>query len=229
MADTTTPNYGITKPDPKTALMSAFETYINAGWSKLEDIPAPPSGTTLPQSGSYNLGDRFYKSDTKSIYILVAKDADWGWHWRPIHDAISPWLTIPTTAMVNAVGWTLNPVAANPFAIALDNRGNCYWRGVIGPSVGNIARNSSVGVFKPLPSGIRPSRQGAFMLGHETLAVGTDGTNLNSWQGVRLFVFDSKFPSANQSVRAFGGTADFNRVHLTGIHYAVGTAQYISP
>src|SRR5215212_8252508 len=170
MPDQTTPRYGLVKPD-ENSLMSDFETYLNGNWDKITDATSPPSGTSLPQSGTYNLGDRFYKSDTRSIYLLTAKDANWGWHWRPIHDAISPWFTVPTTCLA-LTGWTLNPVATNPFAIALDNRGKCYWRGVIGTSTGNISRNVSHSLFNPLPDGIRPRTPGVFMLGHETLASG---------------------------------------------------------
>lgn len=232
MAKTPTPNYGFIRPtdgrngttdDP----MSAFETQINASWDKITDAASPPSGTTLPQSGTYNIGDRFYKSDTKSIYLLVCKDANWGWHWRPIQDAISPWLTVPTTCM-DISGWTLNPIANRPFQIAYDNRGKCYWRGVIGTSTGDISRNVSHAVFKPLPDGLRPRERGAYMLGHEPISVGTDGTNLNAYQGARIFIHDS--PTIGATVRCFGGTADFNRVHFGGaVQYAVGTARYTTP
>jgi phage replication-related protein YjqB (UPF0714/DUF867 family) len=220
-----TSQYRLNLAEPIDA-MSDFETWINANWEKLRKATAPLSGTTLPQSGPYNLGDRFYKTDTKSIYILVCKSADWGWHWRPIHDAISPWLTVPITARADSL-WTFNPVPANPFAIAFDNRGKAYWRGVIGVTSGTFARNTSHAVFKVIPDGLRPSRRGVYMLGHETLAVGTDGTNLAAWQGARVFVPND--PAASPSVRGFGGTADFNRVHLTGINYAVGTGIFYTP
>lgn len=223
---TPTPNYNLVRPDEYDD-MSDFDVQINPNWDALSDAASPPSGTTLPQTGSYDVGDRFYKSDTKSIYILIAKDANWGWHWRPIQDAISPWFTVPTTCM-NIAGWTLNPTASNPFAIAFDNRGKCYWRGVIGTSSGNISRNVSHAVFKSLPDGLRPRERGAYMLGHETLAVGTSGSNLNAYQGARIFISDD--PVATQTVRCFGGTADFNRIHLGGaVQYAVGTAKYTTP
>lgn len=222
---TETANYRLNEAIPSDA-MSDFETFLNFNWEKLRKAVGPPNGTTLPQSGPFDVGDRFYKSDTKSIYILVCKDANWGWHWRPIQDAISPWLTVPTTCL-NLGTWTLNPVGGNPFAIALDNRGKCYWRGVIGPSSGTFARNSSQSVFKPLPTGIRPSQRGAYMLGHETLAVGTTATSLQAYQGARIFISDD--PTAFATVRGFGGNADFNRVHLTGVNYSVGTAKFTTP
>lgn len=220
-----TPNYGLARPEP-TDLMSDFETQLNDNWDEIADAASPPSGTTLPQAGDYNIGDRFYKTDTKSIYLLIVKDANWGWHWRPIQDAISPWLEVPATCM-DIAGWTLNPVASYPFAIALDHRGKCYWRGLIGTAAGNISRNVSHAVFKPLPIGLRPRERGAYMLGHSVASVGTDGTNLTAYQGARIFISDD--PLANQTVRCFGGTADFNRVHLAGIHYAVGSARYTTP
>jgi hypothetical protein len=230
MADNPTPNYGLHRPDdPTSDMMSNFEVWLNQNWVKLEGVAAPDSGTTLPQAGSYNIGDRFYKSDTQSIYLLAAKDANWGWHWRPIQDAISPWLTIPTTCLVSPFDttWTLNPTPTNPMAIAMDNRGRCYWRGIIGTVSGNIPRNASQSIFKPLPVGIRPRTRGAYMLGHENLAVSAVGTQLDSWQGARIFIFDDE--TSNHSIRCFGGTADFNRVHLTGVNYAVGSGKYTTP
>jgi len=226
-----TPNYGLVRPTDGRGLttndpMNVPDVQINPNWDALAGVPAPNSGTTLPQSGSYNLGDRFYKSDTQSIYVLICKDVNWGWYWRPVHDAISPWFTVPTTCLAIA-GWTLNPVPTNPFAIALDARGRCYWRGVVGPTSGNLARNTSPGVFKPLPTGLRPARSGTWMLGHEPVAVGTNGNNLNAWQGARIYLNDNGDPLYQPSIRCFGGTADMNRFHLTGVNYPVGTDRYL--
>lgn len=224
MPEVPTPNYGLAKPkNDGTESMASFDVWLNPNWVKIEDAPAPNSGTTLPTSGTYNIGDRFYKTDTKSIYILIVKDADWGWLWRPVHDAISPWFTIPSTA-INTAGWSVNSVAGNPFQIAFDNRGYCYWRGILGVTSGTFARNTNHTVLKVLPDGIRPSRNGVWMVGHETLAVGTDGTNLTAYQGARVFL--SKNPSGLMSVRGFGGTADFARIHLTGIMYASGNGSF---
>jgi hypothetical protein len=220
-----TPNYGLIRPE-ETDSMSDFETQINANWDTIAGVPAPNSGAVLPQAGSYNVGDRFYKTDTQSIYILVTKDANWGWYWRPVQDAISPWFVVPSTALIIA-GWTLNPVAANPMAIALDNRGKCYWRGVIGPVAGNIARAASIAVFGCPPIGIRPRLRGAYMLGHETLAVNNTPTSLQSYQGARIFI--SEDSTANSTVRCFGGTADFNRIHLGPVQYATGNSVWYTP
>lgn len=226
MPETPTPNYALAKPE-MSDLMSDFDTWLNENWAKIEDAVSPPSGTTLPQAGTYDIGDRFYKSDTKSIYILVCKDANWGWHWRPVQDAISPWLTVPATAINNAA-WTINPVGANPLAIAMDNRGKCYWRGVIGAVAGTIPRATTHFPLKQLPDGIRPRQRGAYMCGHETLAVGNNGANFDSWQGARIFISDAAADLV--SVRCFGGTAEFNRIHLGGsVQYAVGTGKYINP
>lgn len=226
MAQTPTPNYGFTKPD-QIDNMALFDTWLNPNWDKITNAAAPPSGATLPQTGTFNVGDRFYLTTTKSIYILICKDANWGWHWRPVQDAISPWFTVPTTCL-NLGTWTLNPVAANPFAIAFDHRGKCYWRGVVGLTTGNVPRNANQNVFKPLPTGLRPREAGYYMLGHETLAVGVDGTNLAAYQGARISIPSD--PALNPNVRCFGGTADFNNVHLGGaVNYAVGTAFYTAP
>jgi len=224
-----TPNYGLVRPEDgrnggTDDVMNDPFNQINPNWDAINAAVGPNTGAVLPQAGSYDVGDRFYLTGTKSIYILVCKDANWGWHWRPIQDAISPWLTVPATCL-NLGTWTLNPVAANPFAIAFDHRGKCYWRGVIGITAGTIVRATSHAVFKPLPIGLLPRQGGTFMLGHETIAVGNVGTNLNSWQGARLFI--PRVDSANPTVRCFGGNAEFNRVHLGGaVNYAVGTALY---
>ncbi|GHF92039.1 hypothetical protein [Streptomyces griseosporeus] len=225
MPEPPTSNYGLAKPEP-TDSMSAVDTWFNPNWDKIVDIPAPPSGTTLPSSGSYNIGDRFYKSDTQSIYLLVVKDANWGWHWRPIHDGISPWKVVPTTCL-NDGTWSLNPTGSNPFAIAYDNKGKVFWRGVIGPTSGNFARNTSLPVLKPLPQGLLPRQKAVFMLGHEPISVGTDGTNTNSYQGARIYIPENT--TENPTVRGFGGTADFNRIYLGGIQYAAGTGKYTDP
>lgn len=222
---TETANYRLNEAIPSDA-MSDFETFLNFNLEKLRKAVGPPSGTTLPQSGPFDVGDRFYKSDTKSIYILVCKDANWGWYWRPIQDAISPWLLVPSTCLSLGT-WTINPVAGNEFKIAMDNRGKCYWRGVIGITSGTIPRNTSHAVFKPVPTGIRPRQRGAYMLGHETLAVSSTATSLQAYQGARIFISDDS--TANATVRCFGGTAEFNRVHLGGVQYAVGTGQYLAP
>lgn len=220
-----TPNYRLSLATPSDS-MADFETWLNANWERLRKASAPYSGTTLPQSGPWNIGDRFFKTDTNSIYILVTKSSDWGWHWRPIQDAISPWINVPTTAL-NTAGWVLNGTPTNPVAIAFDNRGKCYWRGVLGVATGTFARHSSIAVFKTLPMGLLPRQTGTYMLGHEPLAVGVDGTNLNAYQGARFLI--SSFASTNPTVRAFGGTADISKVYLTGVNYAVGTGKYFTP
>lgn len=224
MAEPPTPNYALNRPEPSDA-MSNFDLWLNANWDKIADAASPPSGVTLPQVGSYNVGDRFYKSDTKSIYILVCKDVNWGWHWRPVQDAISPWFAPPVTCM-SVGGWTLNPTPANPFAIAFDNRGSCHWRGIIGVTAGTIARASSISVFKPVPNGLSPRQRSTFMLGHETLAISTNGALTTSYQGARIFISDDAV--AFPTVRCFGGTADFNRVHLGGVNYAVGSGKFFA-
>lgn len=219
-----TPNYDLNKPEPGDS-MADFETYLNANWDAIADAPGPPTGATLPSAGDYSVGDRFYHTDTQSIYLLACKDANWGWHWRPVQSAISPWVTVPTTCLdtINdGANWNLNPIG-NPFQIALDNRGKCYWRGVISRT-GGIPRNVSHQLFKPLPVGIKPRERGAIMLGHSPLNVGVDGTALSSFQGARIFLFDNDV--SPQSIRCFGGVGNPTHIHLTGINYAVGTAHF---
>jgi phage replication-related protein YjqB (UPF0714/DUF867 family) len=206
--------------------ISDVETWINYNWEKLRKATAPISGTTLPQSGPFNIGDRFYKTDTKSIYVLACKDANWGWFWRPVHDAISPWIQPPSTCMAIS-GWNISTInSLNPFAIALDNRGRVFWRGVIGVSSGTFARGQSFSVFKPLPNGIRPRQKGVYMLGHEPCTVGSDGSQTSAWQGARIFISDD--PTVSPTIRGFGGSADFSNVYMTGVQYAAGIGKYWS-
>lgn len=221
MPGTPTPNYQMNIALP-TDSMATFEIWFNQNWDKITDVPAPPSGAVLPQAGTFNVGDRFYLTTTQSIYVLVCKDVDWGWHWRPIQDGISPWLTIPSSVL-QLGGWTVNPVVADPFQVALDHRGHVYWRGVIGTTPGNIARFTSFNPFKQIPFGIRPREDSVYMLGHEPVAVA--GTTTQAVQGARLFIPAGE--PATPSIRAFGGTADFNNVWFGGaVNYAAGTAQY---
>jgi hypothetical protein len=144
-------------------LMSNVETNLTDNWEKIEnrnDITVIAAGAALPQSGSYNVGDRVFRNDAAagntwpSNYLLISKDTDWGWHWRPIQQIISPWVTVPSTAIADA-SFQQHPTA--PLQVALDSRGFCMWRGAIRKTAAGITANQSFTILKPLPTGIRPN------------------------------------------------------------------------
>lgn len=222
--------YGL-KLTEQTEAMSDFEAQINANLSKIEGIPAPPedTGSLLPTSGDFEVGDRIYFSPQQSIYILICKDQYWGWHWRPVHYPISPWVTPPDPIL--AAGWTKEKITGKPLQLALDYRGNCHWRGTVGTSSGTIPQITSIEVFRPLPLGFRPRMTGVYQLGHETLAVSDPALNqVANWQGARLSLPDTiRIDAGNtNTIRAFGGTAEFSTVHLSNVSYAIGTERYTS-
>lgn len=124
------------------------------------DITVIAAGAPLPQAGNYEIGDRVFRNDPAgngtwpSNYLLVTKDANWGWHWRPIQQNISPWIDIPSTAIEDTTNWELHPT--NKFQIALDSRGWCHWRGMLRTKTPGITPASSLIVLKAIPTGIRP-------------------------------------------------------------------------
>lgn len=221
MPNPPTPNYGLAKPLP-TESMSDFTTNLNNNWDKVTAIPSPDIITgALPQTGSYNLGDRVFRTNDSSIYLLIVKDATWGWFWRPVHAAIAPWINVPS-AVVNIAGWSFSVDAVNPFAISFDNRGNCYWRGVIGLTSGTLAFNTSLTVIKPLPVGMLPRQSAMYPLGHFPMT----GV-ANESEMARIFISET---GAGPTFRAQGtGTSAMQKFWLDGsVQYAVGTSQYTS-
>lgn len=118
------------------------------------------AGGDLPQVGSYELGDRVFRADAAtttsypSSYILVCKDATWGWHWRPVQELISPWISVPATAIAHA-DYEIHPTY--PLQIAYDSRGWCHWRGSVRKKVANIPEDVTTTIFNSLPDGLRPT------------------------------------------------------------------------
>ena len=225
LVGTVTPNYGFNKP-AQNDLMREFETWINANWDKMTNMVSAPIIATadLPQTGSYVIGSRVYHQATKSIYILVAKDVDWGWHWRPIQAGISPWVNVPANAIALSP-WVVNLDPTKPFQIALGNGAyGLFMRGVIGVTSGQITQNTNYSVFKPLPLALSPRSNTEFMVGHEALSV--DGFGYNAWQGARIKI--GKLPSNVLRVRAEGGkdvpSPVCDRVYMDRVQYITGEA-----
>jgi len=181
------------------------------------NITIIPAGGDLPQAGDYEIGDRVFRNDVAggntwpSNYLLVTKDINWGWHWRPIQQIISPWVTVPATCIENTFDWELHPL--KHFQIALDSRGWCHWRGAIRTKVPGIVTNTSEVVFKNIPKGIRPSLN--FM---HTLAVNPimSGTGKAGYVGGRMY-FDNLGYSSLRFSNTNNGISQ--NVWLDGLHY----------
>jgi hypothetical protein len=166
MADEYTPNYNFFVPK-ETDSMADVKKNVTDTFKKIEprnNLTVIAAGGALPQVGNYEIGDRVFRNDPitsstyPSNYILVCKDANWGWHWRPIQAQMSPWVTVPSTAI--GVGWdvTWEVHPTIKFQIALDYYGYTHWRGCIRTKVsGNITNNSPMEPLKNIPRGIRPN------------------------------------------------------------------------
>jgi len=212
-----TANYGLFMPDP-TDLMSDVVTNLTENFEKLSTRAEPTiiaAGGALPQVGNYEIGDRVVRlkgvdpNDHTSSFILVCKDTNWGWHWRPVQTILSPWVTISNTAIDN-VNWSLN--ATYPPAIALDSKGFVHWRGCItfNASINNM---TTFFPFKNIPVGLRPNSEFFHTIPVDPV---NSGTGLTGYKGGRVkmetdgtarFMF---FNTAGTSVR---------NAWLTGLEY----------
>lgn len=162
MADEFTSNYNFFLPKGSD-LMSDVKKNITDNFKIIEprnDITVIAAEGVLPQAGDYEIGDRVFRDDVlggpnitwPSTYLLVCKDANWGWHWRPIQQIMSPWVTIPATA-INDANFEMHPTS--PLQMALDSRGFCHWRGSVRRTTPGIPNATSFNVFKTVPEGIR--------------------------------------------------------------------------
>lgn len=127
------------------------------------DITVIAAGADLPQTGSYSVGDRVFRNDPKvdangtapSNYLLISKDADYGWSWRPIQQVISPWITLPSSVISDTANWQMHPNA--PLQMTLDSRGTCLFRGSLRKITAGIIANTTWTILKPLPVALRPN------------------------------------------------------------------------
>lgn len=220
MPDVPTTNYGLIKPDPASA-MSNTTLYLNNNWDKITALPGSTVITgALPQTGAFNIGSRVFRTNDNSSYILVSKDAFWGWFWRPIQAAISPWFPVPATAIILAP-WSATIEAGNPFAIALDNKGNCHWRGALGVTSGNIPNNALTNVLAQVPVGIRPRENAIYQLGFFDF-----GAAAGDIMEYRIFISSGGVTSVRGQT-IFGTLATVTKMHFTGkVRYAIGNALY---
>lgn len=221
-------NYHLNIARPQDS-MADFETWINANWDKITAVPSAPTvvTSTLPQSGAYNLGDRIFHTPTASIYILICKDADWGWWWRPVQAPMSPWQDVPVSALKTPVEWDLAPFSTRPLQIALDNSGRAYWRGVIKyTAAASMVPNTSYFPFKYMPFGFRPRETDFFPIGHQNLELGS-----SPLQFARIYIPEED--SEYVSIRVQGGATtptDLHTFYFNGsVNYAIGAGHYVIP
>lgn len=228
MADEYTDNYGFFLPKD-TDPMSDVKKNITDSFKIIEpvnDFTVIPHGTPLPQAGSYEVGDRVFKAapntsppNYPSNYILLVKDTNWGWHWRPIQHKLSPWVTIPSTAIDPALAAKYFPDGTLKFEIALDSKGWCYWRGALRVVDNMIPNNTKYNIFRNIPRGIRPNQS-------FTSIRGTFPVNAVSatYMGVSMFLKtdgSSYFVGANTAV-----AASTTHIHLDGVRYQNSDSYY---
>ncbi|MFE1145203.1 hypothetical protein [Streptomyces rochei] len=222
------PNYPFFYPKASD-LMKDVKKNVTDNFKIIEprnDITVIPAGGALPQSGNYNIGDRVFRNDPPnnnqwpSNYILVTKDVNWGWHWRPIQQIISPWVTVPANCIELTSDWEVHPTRL--LQIALDSRGWCHWRGVIRTKVPGIPVNTSIVVFKNIPEGIRPNVN--FM---HTLSVSPIRSAAGKAGNVsgRIYCDNAGYSSLRFSNTNNGASQN---VWFDGLHYQPGRQIYYS-
>lgn len=223
---TNSSNYGFFLPT-EDDLMSDVKKNITDSLKIIEpvaDIPVFAAGTALPQSGNYNVGDRIFRNDPAgpntwpSSYILVCKDVNWGWHWRPIYTPMSPWVNL-TNAVIDSSQPNFTISTTVPLAMAMDYRGRVWWRGAVEYNVAGIP----VGVktlFKPFPSGIKPNSPFEFV--NAVSPVTSGGTS-----GVNSFIGAIMHGDANGSSFQFWNTASGPRfVFFDGFSYIAAESYF---
>lgn len=228
MADELTPNYGILLPKPSDTmsqkltpsvpglsqnLRDAFEAFEAAANPTI--IASPP----LPQTGDYAVGDRIFLSHAsyRSSFILLSKDPAWGWVWRPVQAGLSPWRTIPSTAIIDS-NYELHPTLT--FGSALDNKGNCYWRGAIRKKTVGLPNHDSQNIFATLPAGLRHATSGMFTLAIDPATPQSD-TGLEGYKGGRWYIQNDGYNSLR-----FHNPASGQDIHFTGIEYVASERHY---
>lgn len=234
MADEFTTNYGVLLPkttdtmsqqlSPATPnlvqnIRDAFETWEKA--ANPDVISVPP----LPQSGTYKIGDRVYLSDAsyQSSFILISKDAVWGYIWRPVQAAMAPWITVPNTAFSGAqvAGWANH--STKPLQFSLDNKGNCFWRGAIRKSTAGLTNENSMAILATLPNGLKHHTEGMYTLAIDP-ATPQSTTGIAAYRGGRWYIR----PDGYNSFR-FHNSDSAQDVYFNGVEYVCSSAFYFDP
>lgn len=231
MADELTPNYGLLAPKSTdtmsqnlTPTVPGLVQNIRDTFERIESAANPTIvASTLPQAGSYNIGDRVYLTSFLSSFILIAKDSNWGWIWRPVQAAISPWTNVGTGAFSgpDASGYVTHPTA--PLAFALDNKGNCYWRGAIRKSVLGLPNTTSLAILNTLPNGLKHHSSGFYTVAIDPATPQSD-TGVNGYKGGRWYIQ----PNGYNDFRFFNASSaqDF---YVGGIEYVCSSLYYYNP
>lgn len=229
MADEYTSNYNFFLPKGSDS-MALVEKNITDAFKAIEprnDVTVIGNQLPLPQSGSYNVGDRVFRNDTvtgttwPSSYILICKDANWGWHWRPVQQILSPWVTVPATAIDLTTDWELHPTIK--FEIALDSRGWCHWRGAIRRKTAGIPVGTTFNIFKNIPLGIRPNVKFMHTIALSPITGSALGKAGNI--GGRLYMQNDGYSSFRFFNSANGVSQN---IWLDGLHYNNSDSWYYS-
>lgn len=140
---TATQHYGWNLPAPADSMSDTSDSFNNAFFGMNTTLMGPTrgvvAGSVLPTKvgaaapGDYQPGDTIHLTGWKSNFILVAIDpntgsnAYWGYIWRPIHAAWSPWVAVSTTAWPDPTNY--NTSGTNPLRYRTSNRGEFQFSG----------------------------------------------------------------------------------------------------
>lgn len=223
MPDELTPNYEMYLPTDNDS-MTEPDRFLSDTWDVIEAAANPPiePTSTLPQAGDYKVGDRVFCSHTNytSSFLLYSRDPNWGFVWRPVQAAISPWTNVPNTAFLDT---DYQSEVARPLQFALDNKGNCYWRGVIQKKVAGLPDAESKEILYNLPDGLRHHASGMYSLAVEEVTE-EDTPGIGAFKGARWYI---QFDGYN-SFR-FHNAEEAEFVHMTGIEYCCSNNVYLNP
>lgn len=227
-----TSNYGFFLPTGPGS-MSDVKKNVTDSFKIIEprnNITALAAGVALPQTGNYQIGDRVFREDLPvsssagkypSNYILIVKDVNWGWHWRPIQHVISPWVDVPAGA-IELAGWSIHPTSK--LQIALDSKGMCHWRGTIRNGTGGLPSTTTQIILKELPDGLKPNAN--FMY---TLAITPptgSAAGIAGYVGGRMFMKND----GTTSFRFFNANNFVSRdVWFDGLSYDNSSGYYYGP
>lgn len=221
MADFT-PNYNIRLPAPNES-MKDVNLFLTNPFKAFEKAANPTivSTSALPQSG-HKVFDRIYCSAAgyESCFILLSNEPNWGYIWRPVQSAISPWYDIPATAIQDS-DYELHPTYK--LQIALDNMGHCYWRGAIRKKIAGLPNGDSKAIFHTLPNGLRHHTDGIYHIAIDPVT-GTSDTGLNAFKGGRFFIRTDGYTSFR-----FNGGATAQNIFMNSIEYPCSEGVFWSP